>query len=185
MRSRVLAVLLLLCLVYVAPAAAQTPLRLKVFDSLNVEVGSYVGITIFQASLRMAVLRFDPATNLWVVFPVDIDELGLNVPRGRQIRFSTGDCSGTPFVLLGEGSGLGNPLTTPQLWGGGLGGVYYYGFGPKFTATEGSFQMFTTAGEVTTCTPTTGAPMFTNAYPVSILNLSGLFTPPFHVTEIP
>lgn len=173
-----------LCLLIAATVGAQTPLRLKAFDSVGTEVGSYVGITVFQSGLRVAVLRFIAETNKWVVFPIEPDALGLNVPRGRQIRFSSGDCTGTPFVLLGQGSGLGNPLITPQLFGG-LAGIYYYASGEQFTAIEGSFQMFTAAGGVTTCTPDPTAPTFTHAYPVSILNLSGMFVPPFHVQELP
>ncbi len=165
--------------------AAQIPLRLRVVDSVGTEVGTYAGITLFQAGLQTAVLRFVPATDTWVVFPVNGESLALNVPRGRQIRFAATGCSGTPYVLLDETAGLGNPLVTPQLWGGGDGGVYFYAIGPRFTATEQSFQIFTADGDVSACTPDPTAPSFDNAYEVRILDLSGLFTPPFSVSDLP
>ncbi len=174
----------ILCLVAAIQVEGQPQSRLTVLDSVGTEVGAYVGITQFRNSLRVAVMRFVPSTDKWVIFPLGPDGFGLNNNTGDQIRYASTDCSGTGFMRMGPTGDFGLVQITPQLWGGAA-LHYYYAYEGPTSFTELSRRFFDEFGVLGPCSEPSVPIAIVDGFEVHQIDFAGLFVPPFVVEDSP
>ena len=130
--------------------------------------------------LNGIVVRFVPATNRWVVLVVNPDVLALNPMAGLLLRYESTDCSGQPYLL----TGILGPPQIASVAVGGAGGIYYYRAGnDPITIFERSIQQFATAGGLNPCAVPSFPGLRENAIPAAVVDLSGLFVPPFRIQQ--